>query len=241
MSGKLSKPSIMSWFTSIFSSNKNTSSNPSIPDPAAQTRVLEEPAPPPQPKEPSSSSSSIPQPSQPSSQPTRSKNPLLFTAGVTFFAFSVLVTRRAFARRRLAALPAYYTSSPLHIDAQAAKFSGGLEALEALNIATINVLSVAMMAAGGALWYLDVNSMEDLRRELRGRMKVDVSVEGEENKKEEREVEAWLAGALGKVVKKERTEGDRREEGRLLEEVQREGGFEREREKEREGEKKEKP
>jgi len=43
-----------------------------------------------------------------------------------------------------------------------------MEAMEALNIATVNFLSLSMMATGGALWYLDINSMADARRVLRG-------------------------------------------------------------------------
>jgi hypothetical protein len=121
---------------------------------------------------------------------------VVFAAGTVFFAFSLLITRRAFARRRLAANPAFYTNAPAHNAQQATKVSGAIEAFEALNIATVNLLSLSMMATGGALWYLDINSMSDARRVLRGGLGVDGS--GRDEKEVEEEFEEWMATVLSR-------------------------------------------
>lgn len=76
-----------------------------------------------------------------------------------------------------------------------------MEAVEALNIATVNVLSVAMMATGGTLWYLDINSMTDARRFLRGGMGVDGT--GRSEKEAEEEFEEWMATTLARKEEKQ--------------------------------------
>lgn len=42
--------------------------------------------------------------------------------------------------------------------------NGAGDAFEALSLATLNVCSFAMMATGGVLYALDINSVEDMRR-----------------------------------------------------------------------------
>ena len=76
-----------------------------------------------------------------------------------------------------------------------------MEALEALNIATANVLSFAMMATGGTLWYMDINSMEEARRHIRGGMGVDGT--GRSEKDAEEEFEEWMATVLQRKEAKE--------------------------------------
>jgi hypothetical protein len=145
---------------------------------------------------------------------------VIFGAGCAFFALSLLITRRSFARRRILAHPAVPLSE-ISRPAPTTKphVSPALEAFEALNIATINVLSLATLSTGAALWYLDINSMEDARRKLRGGLGVDGT--GRDEKQAEEEFEEWMASVLSR---KEGREKGRREGG--------EGG-ERERERER--------
>ena len=81
------------------------------------------------------------------------------------------------------------------------KVNGAFEAVEALNLATINVLSFAMMATGGALWYFDVNSMDEARRKLRGGLGVDGSGKSEEEANEE--IEEWVATVLSRKEQKD--------------------------------------
>ena len=85
-----------------------------------------------------------------------------------------------------------------------------MEAVEALNIATINVLSLATMSTGGMLWYFDINSMDDARRKLRGGLGVDGT--GRDEKQAEEEFEEWMATTLSRKETKEKGKMSRVEE-----------------------------
>ena len=78
-----------------------------------------------------------------------------------------------------------------------------MEALEALNIATINVLSVAMMMGGGILYAFDISSMEDLRQYMRKSLGVDGPRTDAEA---EKEIEEWIAKTLHLGIKEEKRE-----------------------------------
>ena len=96
------------------------------------------------------------------------------------------------------------------------KINGALEAIEALNVATINVLSVAMMAVGGMLWFLDVNSLEEGRVKMRRAMGVEVYGKTEEEASDE--IEEWIANTLArKELKDQARERAARELGVGLE------------------------
>lgn len=183
----------MSWFTSLFSPAQSPATPSSSQVPSGSKRLLEEPALKPE-AEPvvEASKPSIPQ----TAQPERQKSKAILGAGLAFFAVSLLITRRSFARKRLATHPAFYANSPAHQAEQAQKVSGAMEALEALNIATINVLSLSMMAAGGTMWYFDINSMVDARRVLRGGLGVDGT--GKSEKEAEEDFEEWMATVLAR-------------------------------------------
>lgn len=82
-----------------------------------------------------------------------------------------------------------------------------MEAFEALNIATINVASIAMMVTGGLLWSFDISSLEDARVRLRGGLGFDGS--GRTVTEAEEEFEEWLATTLArKDNKRKKIEGD---------------------------------
>ena len=80
-----------------------------------------------------------------------------------------------------------------------------MEAIEALNIATVNVLSVTMMSFGGALWYLGINSLDDARRLIRGGLGVDGT--GRSEKDAEEDFEEWMASTLARKDAKEKARG----------------------------------
>ena len=187
--------SSMSWFSSLFTFPPPHDARPR-PQPK---RILEEEAP--QTLELSQSKRRLPP-----ADINPNRNKVIFGAGVAFFAFSMLITRRAFARKRLQAHPAFYTDAPANVARQAAKTSGAMEALEALNIATINVLSVALMASGAAMWSLDINSMSDARRLLRGGLGVDGT--GRDETHAEEEFEEWMATVLSRRDSKEKSKDD---------------------------------
>jgi hypothetical protein len=81
-----------------------------------------------------------------------------------------------------------------------------MEAFEALNIATVNVLSVGMMLGGGLLYAFDISSLDDMRGQVRASIGVDGPRTDED---EEREIEEWIAKTLNIQMKKEGKDGDR--------------------------------
>jgi len=70
-----------------------------------------------------------------------------------------------------------------------------MEAFEALNIATINVFSVGMMATGGLLWALDISSLDDMKRKVRTNIGVDPNRTDQDA---EKEIEEWFASVLAR-------------------------------------------
>ncbi|KAF2741332.1 hypothetical protein EJ04DRAFT_507157 [Polyplosphaeria fusca] len=90
----------------------------------------------------------------------------IFFLGATCFLASAAVTRRAVHRRQLRLKPKFYepnTNPHEH-------FSPMLDAMQALNLATMNVFSVGFMLVGGALWSVDISSLQEMRAGLRGRL-----------------------------------------------------------------------
>jgi hypothetical protein len=87
----------------------------------------------------------------------------LFFAGATFFGLSLLVTRRAVARKLLADAPRQFTPS----NYKPTNVNGGVEAAQAFVLATANVTSAGMMATGFMMYALDVTDTEDMRAKFR--------------------------------------------------------------------------
>lgn len=69
-----------------------------------------------------------------------------------------------------------------------------MDAIEALNIATINVASLAIMITGGLMWGFDISGME----ELRVRLRQGLGLAGEAERNAEEEFEEWLASTLAR-------------------------------------------
>ena len=116
----------------------------------------------------------------------------LFAAGAGFFALSTVITRRSIVRRYKASTPKFYHPSN-HANYE---INGALEAFEALNIATVNVLSVGMMLSGGLLWAFDISSLEDIRKKVR-RTNMGVNTIRTDQDAEE-EIEEWFASVLAR-------------------------------------------
>ena len=76
-----------------------------------------------------------------------------------------------------------------------------MEALEALNIATINVLSLGMMTVGGLLYAFDISSVEDLRRNVQKSLGVDGIRTDQEA---EEEIEELFSSILERKLRKEK-------------------------------------
>ncbi|KAK7529431.1 hypothetical protein IWX46DRAFT_617222 [Phyllosticta citricarpa] len=117
----------------------------------------------------------------------------LFCAGATFMTVTQLVTRRARVRRYIACKPKFYQPNTQPYT----QANGAIEAFEALNLATLSVVSAAMMFTGGAMWAMDVSSVEDLRAKVRHRVGTGDTQQSDE------EIEEWIASILARKEMKE--------------------------------------
>ncbi|KAI1423429.1 hypothetical protein F5Y12DRAFT_536447 [Xylaria sp. FL1777] len=115
----------------------------------------------------------------------------LFFAGAGFLSLATLITRRSIVRKHMATLPRFYTQSNRPVTKTDS--DGSLIALEALNLATLNVLGFAIMMTGGTSWAFDISSIDDLRRMARKHIG---GSGGRTDEEAEREVEEWVAKVL---------------------------------------------
>ncbi|MCJ1462087.1 hypothetical protein MMC07_000687 [Pseudocyphellaria aurata] len=133
--------------------------------------------------------------------PRSRKQLSIFFGGAAFFGIATLITRRALVRRYKASIPRYFQQS----NRPSREFNGGMEAFEALNIATINVASIAMMLTGGLLWAFDISSIDEARFRIRSRLGIDGSERGVAEAEEE--FEEWLATTLARKENKQKKIG----------------------------------
>ncbi|KAI1123906.1 hypothetical protein F5Y10DRAFT_41460 [Nemania abortiva] len=144
----------------------------------------------------SPSSTSPPPPPPPETRPSifsqRSLKQLgLFFAGAGFLSLATLITRRSVARKHIATLPRFYTQSNRPVDKIGSDSS--LIALEALNLATLNVVGFAIMMTGGVSWAFDISNIDDLRRMARKHIGPSG---GRTDEEAEQEIEEWVAKVL---------------------------------------------
>ncbi|KAI1819942.1 hypothetical protein F4861DRAFT_96634 [Xylaria intraflava] len=114
----------------------------------------------------------------------------LFMGGACFMSLSVLITRRSIARKARITMPKFYTQSNRPVNKL--NSDGSRIALEALNLATLNVLGFAIMMTGGVSWAFDISNIEDLRRMTRKH----IGPGGRTDEEAEREVQEWIAKVL---------------------------------------------
>lgn len=127
----------------------------------------------------------------------------LFVGGAGFFYWSVLITRRAVTRHQIAAkLKFYHSNQWVGRSEKELPKKDPLVAVEALNLATLNTLTFAMMAGGGVSWAFDISSVEDLRRYTRRSI---LAAGGQADEEAEQEVANWVAKTFGIEEKKEAT------------------------------------
>jgi hypothetical protein len=82
---------------------------------------------------------------------------------------STAITRKAVWRRQLRTTPKFYEANTNPHE----YFSPFSDACQALNLATMNCISVGIMALGGAMWTFDIASLKEARSVLRGRLNYD--------------------------------------------------------------------
>ncbi|KAM0718286.1 hypothetical protein Q7P37_006618 [Cladosporium fusiforme] len=114
----------------------------------------------------------------------------LFFGGLGFTMLSAWVTRRSLLRKRLP-VPTTFTPS----NAPLPKADSGLDAAEALGLATLNTVSVFMTAIGAGFIYFDIAEIEDLREKVRRGIGFDV-YGGESDA--DKEIEWWVADVLSR-------------------------------------------
>ncbi|KAI5922309.1 hypothetical protein F4810DRAFT_291794 [Camillea tinctor] len=131
----------------------------------------------------------------------------IFFAGAGFLSLSTLITRRAIVRKRIATIPKFYTQSnmPVHkMDSD-----GPFMAMEALNLATLNIVSFAIMATGGVGWAFDISNIDDLRRKARRHIG---PAGGKTDEEAEREIEEWVAKVILRSQEKEKGKEETKKE-----------------------------
>lgn len=117
----------------------------------------------------------------------------IFLAGAAFVGLSTLITKRSL-NRKLAAVRPSGLFSPSNKVPEA---NGGIDAAEALTLATLNVGSYAVMIGGGALWALDISDVEDMRSYVRKGMNTDGH--GKTEAESEDDIEEWMAVVMAKM------------------------------------------
>lgn len=136
---------------------------------------------------------------------TRRKD-ALFYGGITFTVLSFIVTKRAIRRRQLQVVPQEFTPS----NAPAPEVNGGLEAVEALGLATLLSTSALMAAIGAGMKIFDIADLQDMRDIVKRGQGHDLYGGVPETDKE---MEEWMTGVLsqkdggkadlqGEIVKK---------------------------------------
>ncbi|KAJ5555026.1 hypothetical protein N7535_007469 [Penicillium sp. DV-2018c] len=167
---------------------------------APETRSQEPPQ-----EKPNTQESQIPASPPPQTQlaqppsPKPNTNLKLLFGGMTFFALSILVTRRAFHKKNLAAMPPYYTSSVYHQPHS----NSAADAFEALNLATLNVISFGIMAGGAVGYALDINELEDLRKFVRAGLRGGSDTPVKSDEELEMEITEWASKVFGDKFEKE--------------------------------------
>jgi hypothetical protein len=129
----------------------------------------------------------------------------LFFAGATFLGLSTLVTRRAVTRKIRATVPRFFipSNNPVNKIDQ----DNSLIAVEALGLATVNVMGFGIMSTGGLAWAFDIMNVEELRALARKSM--ERSGGGTTDEEAEREVEEWFASILAKKEDKLQKQDDK--------------------------------
>lgn len=108
-------------------------------------------------------------------------------------AASVAVSRRAVVRRRLDSMPKFYSSNR-----DTARFDSSdrsLMAVQALGLATLNVMSFGVLLVGGTSWAFDLSSVDDLR----ARSQAAIRRNGIVNPEDEAQMEEMMSDLLKRL------------------------------------------
>ncbi|RSL53767.1 hypothetical protein CEP53_007641 [Fusarium sp. AF-6] len=115
----------------------------------------------------------------------------LFCAGAGFMAASVAISRRSVLRRQLDSMPKFYSSNRQPVKFDSADRS--LLAVQALGLATLNVMSFAVMLVGGISWGFNLSSVQELRERSQAAIRRPGLVNPEDEKEMEKMMEDLMA------------------------------------------------
>ncbi|KAH9895534.1 hypothetical protein F4778DRAFT_276246 [Xylariomycetidae sp. FL2044] len=177
-------------------------------DPPAEPAKTKAPAKGP-PSPPPASTTNISQPNEirtrPSTTSERSLRQLgFFFAGAGFLSLSILVTRRAIARKRISTIPKFFIPSNSPI--KKSDSDNALIAVEALGYATLNTMGFGIMTTGGLAWAFDISNLDDLKAKARRSM---YNSGGTRDEAGEREIEEWVTKVLLQKDNKEQEANER--------------------------------
>ncbi|KAF4457307.1 hypothetical protein F53441_729 [Fusarium austroafricanum] len=117
----------------------------------------------------------------------------LLLTGAGFLAASVAVSRRSVLRMRHNSFPKFYSSNRHQAKFDSADRS--LLAVQALGLATLNVMSFGIMLVGGISWAFDLSSIEELRQ----RTQAVTRRPGVVNPEDEKAMEELMEELMGKL------------------------------------------
>lgn len=121
----------------------------------------------------------------------------LCLAGAGFLAASVAVSRRSVVRMKALSYPAFYSSN--RNTRRADKADGGVVAVQALGLATLNVMSFGIMLVGGISWAFDLSSVAELRERTQNHIRNSQAPLTEDEKQLEAEMEKIVDGIYSKL------------------------------------------
>lgn len=138
----------------------------------------------------------------------------LFFAGATFLTASVYISRRSVNRKMIASYPKLF--QPSHHGPRPPprgpkeKGDDQLVAVEALGLATLNVMSFGVMATGGLMFAFDISNVEELRMKARSSL---YGPNGVVDEAAEQQVEDWIVDVLARRDGNESNEGNQKKDG----------------------------
>ncbi|CAN8100682.1 unnamed protein product [Discula destructiva] len=133
----------------------------------------------------------------------------LFFAGAAFLTTSAVISKRAVNRKMIASYPKLF--QPSHHGpkppprAPQDKSDDQLVALEALGLATLNVMSFGVMLTGGLMFAFDISNVDELRSKARSSL---YGPNGVVDEAAEQEVEDWIVDVLSRRDKNEGNASD---------------------------------
>lgn len=114
--------------------------------------------------------------STPVTSPRSLRQLTIFGFGAACFLASTAVTRRAIYRRHLRVKPTFWAPNTNPHE----HFSPFHDAIQALNLASMNITSIGIMGVGGTMWAFDISGLKEAQAALRWRLNYDAIYQGDE-------------------------------------------------------------